>query len=84
MRDGLFFKIIEGVFIIAFFYLRVFVFSYYAYLAWTRPEHNFTADDLTFITLGLIVGYALAWQMFSYIMYQLKKSKSKKVEKHEQ
>lgn len=83
MRDGLTFKIIEGVFIVCFFYLRIFVFSYYAFLAWTKPELNFGPDDLFFITLGLIVGYALAWQMFSYIMYQLKKSKKKSV-KHEQ
>jgi hypothetical protein len=84
MRDSLTFKIIESVFIIAFFYIRVFVCSYYAYLAWTVPKYNFTGDDLFFITLGLLVGYSLSYQMFGYIMYQVKKSKnSEKVDKYE-
>lgn len=83
MRDGLPFKIIEGVFILCFFYLRIFVFSYYTFQSWTKKELNFTGDDLFFITLGLIVGYGLAWQMFGYIMYQLRKSKSKKIDKYE-
>lgn len=85
LRDGWFFKIIETVFIILFFYLRTFVFSYYYYLGWTKKELNFTADDLIFITLGLFVGYALSWQMFGYILYQFRKSsKSTKEEKYEQ
>lgn len=86
MRDSLAFKIIEGAFILCFFYIRIFVFTYYAYISWTSPKFNFTADDLFFITLGLIVGYMLSWQMFGYIMYQLRKSKSKnkKEEKYEQ
>lgn len=85
MRDSLLFKAIERIFIVSFFSLRTIVFSYYAYLSWTVPELNMTPDDLTFITLGLLVGYTLAWQMFSYIMYQFKKSKrSKKIEKYEQ
>lgn len=85
MRDGWIFKIIETVFIILFFFLRIFVFTYYTYLGWTKEELNFTADDLFFVTLGLIVGYALSWQMFGYILYQFKKSsKSKKDERYEQ
>lgn len=85
MRDGWVFRIIETVFIILFFYLRTFVFSYYYYLGWTSKELNFTADDLIFITLGLVVGLILSWQMFGYILYQFRKSsKSKKEEKYEQ
>jgi hypothetical protein len=84
MRDSLAFKIIESIFIIAFFFTRVFVCSYYTYLSWTEPKYNFTGDDLFFITLGLIVGYSLSYQMFGYIMYQVKKSKkSERVEKYE-
>jgi lysylphosphatidylglycerol synthetase-like protein (DUF2156 family) len=84
MRQGLLFMLIEGVFIFSFFFLRIGVFSYYFYLGWTKEELNFTADDLFFTTLGLIVGYALSWQMIGYILYQFRKSKSKKEEKYEQ
>lgn len=84
MRDTLIFKIVERTFIFLFFYIRVFVFSYYAYLSWTASEKfGFTGDDLFFITLGLVVGYSLSFQMFGYIVHQLKKSKSKKLDTHD-
>ncbi|KAG5674448.1 hypothetical protein PVAND_004418 [Polypedilum vanderplanki] len=83
LRDTLLFKIVEALFILAFFSIRVFVFSYYAYIGWTDPKYGFTGDDLFFITLGLIVGYSLSYQMFGYIMHQLRKSKSKKNDKKE-
>lgn len=77
------FKIIEGSFIIAFFFIRIFVCTYYAYISWTDSKYNFGGDDLFFITLGLIVGYSLSYQMFGYIMYQFKKSKTQKIDKYE-
>jgi hypothetical protein len=83
LRDGWFFKIIETIFIISFFYIRLFVCTYYAYRAFTEDALNMTADDLSFITLGMIVGYCLSYQMISYIVYQLKKSKSSRIDKHE-
>jgi hypothetical protein len=84
MRDTIVFKIVEAVFIGTFFSIRLFVFSYYAYLGWTVEKYGFTSDDLFFITLGLIVGYSLSYQMLGYILYQFKKSKkSKKDDKYE-
>jgi TLC domain len=83
MRDSPFFKIIEVFFIILFLYLRVVVFSYYTIRAWTDSSLNFSPDDLFFITLGLIVGYSLAYQMLGYIVYQLKKSNTQRVDKYE-
>lgn len=84
MRDTMIFKIVETVFIFSFFFIRMFVFSYYAYLGWTEPKYGFTSDDLFFITLGLTVGYSLSYQMLSYIIYQMKKTKkAKKVDKEE-
>lgn len=78
MRDTFAFKIVEVLFILAFFFVRLFLCSYYAYLAWTVPKYNFTGDDLFFITLGLFVGYSLSYQMLSYIIYQFQKSKKKR------
>lgn len=83
MRDTINFKIVEGLFILSFFFIRVFVCSYFTYLVWTQPKYNFGSDDLFFITLGLIVGYSLSYQMFGYILYQFRKQKTKKIDKYE-
>lgn len=83
MRDTVLFKIVEGIFIVLFFFIRIFVFTYYAYLGWTVESLGFTNDDLFFITLGLIVGYSLSYQMLGYILYQFRKSKSNRIEKYE-
>ncbi len=83
MRHKLAFKIIEVLFVLSFSYVRVFVFTYYAYKSWTSTVYNFTYDDLFFLTLGLFVGYGLAWQLYGYIVYQLSKvikAKSKKID----
>jgi hypothetical protein len=77
LRDGIAFKIIEPLFIMMFFFIRVFVLSYYLYEAWFNKSLEFDAADLTFTTLGALTGYALAFQMFNYIRYQLKKSQKK-------
>lgn len=77
-REGLPFKIVEGILILLFFVIRVFIISYYAFEAYINKEHGFERDDLTFTALGVLTGYALAIQMLNYIRYQLKKSQKKK------
>lgn len=81
LREGILFKIIEGVLIALFFCVRCLILSYYLYEAWFNKELDFNADDLTFITLGVATGYALSIQMFNYVVYQLNKKKNQK-EKH--
>lgn len=83
MRDTILFKIIETMFIVLFFSIRIFVLSYYTYLAWTDKTLDFSGDDLFFITLGMIVGYSLSYQMLSYILHQFKKTKSELIQKEE-
>jgi TLC domain len=78
LREGILFKIVETLLIAMFFIMRVLVLSYYLYEAYTNEVHNFGTDDLIFSTLGVATGYALAYQMFGYICYQLKKSRKKK------
>jgi TLC domain len=77
-REGIIFKMVETILIAMFFVIRVFMITYYAYIAFTREEHGFERDDIIFTTLGCLTGYALAIQMFNYIRYQLKKSRKKK------
>jgi TLC domain len=84
LREGIAFRIVEPLFIGMFFFIRVFVLSYYLYEAWFNKDLKFDGQDLTFTTLGACTGYALAFQMFNYIRYQLKKSQKKKVEIKEQ
>lgn len=74
-RESLAFKIIEPLFIALFFFIRVFLLSYYLYEAYFNKELAFDRIDLTFTTLGACTGYALAFQMFNYITYQIKKNK---------
>lgn len=81
-RDTIAFKIIEILFLFCFFVIRLGVLSYYLYEAWFNKSLKFNGDDLTFTTLGALTGYALAFQMYNYIRYQLKKSK-KKIELNE-
>ena len=69
------FKITEAMLIILFFTIRVVVLSFYGYQAFTNKSLGFETDDLIFIALGLVTGYALSIQMINYILYQLKKSK---------
>lgn len=76
-RDGLLFRVIEMLFIVMFFSIRLIVLSIYLYQGWFRKELGFTTDDLIFTTLGALTGYALSFQMYGYILHQLKK-KSKR------
>jgi hypothetical protein len=73
----LLFKIVDRTFIILFFYIRIFLLTYYTFLIWTKPELNFTADDYLFSTLGLLIGYGLAWHMIIYLINVYKQSKIK-------
>lgn len=61
--------------IILFFTIRVFVLTIYGYQAYANKSLGFETDDLIFISLGLLTGYALSIQMVNYIVHQLKKSK---------
>lgn len=74
-REGILFKLTEAILIILFFTIRVVVLSIYGYQAFTNKSLGFELDDLIFISLGLLTGYALSIQMVNYIIYQLKKSK---------
>jgi len=78
MREGILFKIVEAILIILFFIIRVVVLSYYMYESWFNEALGMNGDDLAFVTLGCLTGYALSIQMFNYVVYQLKKSKKKK------
>lgn len=69
------FKFTEASLIILFFTIRVIVLSYYGYRSFTDKSLGMETDDLTFISCGLMTGYALSIQMVNYIIYQLKKSK---------
>lgn len=80
MREGIIFSIVETVFITIFLGMRVFILSYYCYRAWFDVSLGFTADDLTFTTLGLLTGYALSYQMIGYIRYMRKKERKKQQE----
>lgn len=84
MREGIAFKLVEGMLIIMFFVIRVLVLSYYLYQGYTNKDLGFTLDDLIFTTLGALTGYALSYQMFNYIIYQFKKSQKKKLMKDQQ
>lgn len=77
LRNSIAFKIIEPLFITMFFSIRVFVLSYYLYEAHFNKELEFDIPDRIFTTLGAATGYALAYQMFNYIRYQLKKSQTR-------
>lgn len=83
MRESLLFKIIEVKLIILFFVIRVVVLSYYLYEAFFNKELDFNVDDLSFISLGVLTGYALSFQMFNYVIHQLKKSQKNKPIKKE-
>lgn len=77
MREGLIFKFVENMLILLFYLIRVAVLTYYTYLGYTSVEMDFDKVDLTFTTLGLCTGYALAFQMFMYIRHQMKKNQQK-------
>ncbi|CRL02776.1 CLUMA_CG015825, isoform A [Clunio marinus] len=80
MRDTWTFKIVEYLFFISFYAIRLIVLSYYSYEGWFNESLGFTTDDLIFTTLGALTGYALAYQMASYIVYQVKKTRKEEQE----
>lgn len=83
-REGLLFKTVEMILIFMFFSIRVVVISIYSYQSWTNDAFGFTADDLSFITLGALTGYGLSIQMFNYIVHQLRKNQKRREQLKEQ
>lgn len=82
MTKELIFKIVDRAFIISFFYIRIFVSSYYFYKGLTIPALNWSADDFTFVSFGLLIGYGLSGYMIHFLIDTYRKSKLKeKVEK---
>jgi len=80
-RNDLSFRIVEPLFIISFFIMRGIILTWYLWESWFNKALEFQADDLAFVTLGALTGYALSIQMYNYIRYQMKKSKKQQQEK---
>lgn len=73
----LIFKIVDRTFFALFFYIRIIVLTYYAYLSITMPELNFSADDFLFLSLGVLIGYGLSFEMIKFMINVRRRSNLK-------